>query len=389
MSSIKIAEELGPLRASIPGRETPLPLASPESESELRELIIRAGSAGLKVLPVGAGSRLGGAFECDADLLISTDKLSGVIAYEPGDGTITALAGTRMSELAARAREGGHRLTPDVPRPETATLGGVLADGLSGGDRLRFGPTKHHVLGMRVLMADGTITKTGGRLVKNVTGFDLHRLYAGSAGSLCVILEATMRLFPAPEERAFGQLSSTSLEGALELAAALSAPPLEPTDVSLSRSDNSWLLTLTLDGRAERVIRERALATERAPDLSWTQGAEAEAAHVQRRDSAPVEAGAVLLRVGARASRFQALLKAIEAQVPRSRYLAHPTAGALTLELPDVCEPTPLISSLREMGATVRVRGASDPSSRPRNTAALESRLQRALDPEDLFCGRP
>ena len=389
MSSIKVAEELGPLQASIPGRERPLPLALPESESELRDLIIRAGSAGLKVLPVGAGSRLGGAFECDADLLISTDKLSGVIAYEPGDGTITALAGTRMSELAARAREGGHRLTPDIPRPETATLGGVLADGISGGDRLRFGPSKHHVLGMRVLMSDGTITKTGGRLVKNVTGFDLHRLYAGSAGSLCVILEATMRLFPAPEERAFGQLSLASLKKALDLAAALSAPPLDPTAVSLSRSDDGWLLTLTLDGRRERVTRERALATERAPDLEWTQGAEAEAAHIQRRDSAPAETGAVLLRVGARASRIQALLEVIEAEAPRSPYLAHPTAGALTLELADECDPTPLISSLREMGATVRVRGARDEGSRPRNTAALEARLQRALDPEDLFCGRP
>ena len=389
MSTTEIAQELGSLRAQLPGHTRALPLAAPETEAALVDIIRSAHHAALKVLPIGTGSRLGGAFGCDADLLISTRNLSGVIAYEPGDGTITALAGTRMSELAACVKEGGHRLTPDIPRPETATLGGVLADGFSGGDRLRFGPTRHHVLGMRVLMSDGTITKSGGRLVKNVTGFELHRLYAGSAGSLCIILEASMRLFPAPLERSFGSLTCSSLQEALRLSTALSAAPLDPTTVSLSAFKDGWLLSLTLDGRPERVTRERALATERAPDLEWTQGPEAEAAHIQRRDSAPAEADAVLLRIGARPSRVQSLLEAIEALAPGSRYLAHPTAGALTLELTDELEPTSLVRSLREMGAAVRVRGANDESSKPRNTAGLESRLQRALDPEDLFCGRP
>ena len=389
MSAIEIAQELGPLRAQPPGSERALPLAAPETEAALVEIIRSAHGAGLKVLPVGTGSRLGGAFGCEADLLVSTRNLGGVVAYEPGDGTITALAGTRMSELAACVKEGGHRLTPDIPRPETATLGGVLADGLSGGDRLRFGPTRHHVLGMRVLMADGTITKTGGRLVKNVTGFELHRLYAGSAGSLCIILEASMRLFPAPLERSFGSLSCSSLEEALRLSAALSAAPLDPTTVALSRSTGGWLLSLTLDGRPERVTRERALATERAPSIQWTQGADADAAHVLRRDSAPAETDTPSLRISARPSKFQALLETIEVHDPTAHYLAHPTAGVLTVGLAEEAGLAQLVSMLREQGATVRVRGARDEGSKPHATAALEARLQRALDPEGLYCGRP
>ena len=389
MNAIETAQELGTLRVQLPGIERSLPLAAPETEAALVEIIRSAHGAGLKVLPVGTGSRLGGAFGCEADLLVSTRNLGGVVAYEPGDGTITALAGTRMSELAACVKEGGHRLTPDIPRPETATLGGVLADGLSGGDRLRFGPTRHHVLGMRVLMADGTITKTGGRLVKNVTGFELHRLYAGSAGSLCIILEASMRLFPAPLERSFGSLSCSSLEEALRLSTALSAAPLDPTTATLSRSNGGWLLSLTLDGRPERVTRERALATERAPSIQWTQGADADAAHILRRDSSPAETDTPSLRISARPSKFQALLEAIESHDPAARSLAHPTAGALTVGLTEEAGLTQLVSLLREQGATVRVRGAKDEGSSPRPTAALEARLQRALDPEGLYCGRP
>ena len=388
MSPRELARELGPLQASIPGREGALPLAVPETESELVKLITRAAEAGLKVLPIGAGSRLGGTFQCEADLVLSTQKLSGVTAYEPGDGTITALAGTRMSSLAAHVIEGGHRLSPDVPRPETATLGGVLADGLSGGDRLRFGPARHHVLGMRVLLANGTITKTGGRLVKNVTGFDMHRLYAGSGGSLCVILEATMRLFPAPSARAFGELQCSSLEEALELCFALSAPPLEPTAITLSKRGEIWTLTVTLDGRKERVKRELSIAEERAPRAEWSSGSEADAAHERERDSAPREGVSPALRVSARPSKLHAILEIIQAEAPNAHLLAHPAVGTLELSLDEGSKISKLVSSLRGASAVVSVRGASDDAG-PRETAELEMRLRRALDPEAMFCGRP
>ena len=195
------------------------PLVAPASEEQLASVVARAGRDGLRVLPLGLGSKLSftrpealAAARADSDpidLALSTQKLQEVQAYEPGDGTLTAAAGARWSDLAARVGRGGHRLTPDVPFPQRASLGGVLAAGLSGPDRLRDGPLRHHVLGMRVVRSDGSGSRTGGRLVKNVTGFDLHRLYCGSRGTLCVIVEASLRLFPAPHaERALSVRSA-------------------------------------------------------------------------------------------------------------------------------------------------------------------------------------
>jgi glycolate oxidase FAD binding subunit len=389
MSARDLAEQLGPKRARLSGVEAELPMAAPESLDALIEIVHRAREGHLKILPIGAGTRLGGVHACGADLLLSTRRLTGVVAYEPGDGTITAHAGTTMSDLCTAVAAGGHRLTPDVPRPARATLGGVLADGWSGCDRLRFGPTRHHVLGMRVLLSEGGATKTGGRLVKNVTGFELHRLYAGSGGSLCLILEASMRLFPAPAARAHATCTCDSLDAALALAKALSTAPLTPTAITLAPNQDRWTLTATIDGRAERVTRERSLITERAPFAVWCEGAEALAAHDAARDSSPPEGETPSLRISIRPSRILSIIEALRSHAPECHLLAHPATGTIEARLDAGTELDSLVSDLRQLSATVRVRGAHDSSAHPRASAALEARLSEALDPHDLFCGRP
>ncbi|MCH2105359.1 MAG: FAD-binding oxidoreductase [Planctomycetes bacterium] len=385
MSSL--AERLGPLRGRIPGVEAELPLAVPESEEALVELVNEARVGGLRLLPIGSGSRLGGAYGAQADLLVSTRALTGVVAYEPGDGTVTALAGTRMSELASAVLAGGHRLTPDVPRPEEATLGGVIADGFSGSDRLRFGPTRHHVLGMRVLSSDGEVTKTGGRLVKNVTGFELHRLYAGSGGGLCLILEASLRLFAAPAARACATFTCDSLEAALAISEHLGAPPLEPTAVSLSLGDGAWALTATLDGREERVTRERALVDERVPGAAWCAGAEADSLHATCRDDSPREGAVPSLRISARPSRARDVIEVLLRHSPEAALQAQPLVGTVEAVPGSRADLDALCADLRGLGASVRLRGAAEQGARPTNP--LEQRLKAAVDPHDLFCGRP
>ena len=124
MSAHELAERLGPLRARLPGVDVEVPMAAPETEEALIELVHKAREGELKVLPIGSGTRLGGVHGCDADLLLSTRQLTGIVAYEPGDGTVTARAGTQMSDLAEAIALGGHRLTPDVPRPASATGSG-------------------------------------------------------------------------------------------------------------------------------------------------------------------------------------------------------------------------------------------------------------------------
>ena len=205
------------------------PVVSPSDEGELSETIRLAAANGWRLLPVGFGSKLDwSATPRDVDVELSTRRLARVVAYEPGDGTITALAGTTMDELERTAARGRNHLTPRVPAPSRATLGGVLAAGQSGLDRLRYGPARHHVLGMRAALADGRVTKSGGKLVKNVTGYDLHRLYCGSAGSLCVIVEATLRLFAGFERERLFSVPVADRASALRVAASVEALRLDP-----------------------------------------------------------------------------------------------------------------------------------------------------------------
>ena len=121
----------------------------------------------------------------------------GVLRYEPDDLTITVGAGTTFAALDAMLAEHGQECPLD-PRDERATVGGMLACGLSGIRRLRHGPIRDHVLEVRFVTADGRVVKGGGPTVKNVTGYDLPRLFVGSLGTLGVLVQVTLRCRPRP-----------------------------------------------------------------------------------------------------------------------------------------------------------------------------------------------
>ncbi|MCY3001942.1 MAG: FAD-binding oxidoreductase [Planctomycetota bacterium] len=223
----------------------PLPLVAPPTVEAAVELVKLAAADKLRVIPLGLGSKLGWCgTPGHADFVLSTRRLERVVSHVPDDGTITVEAGLSMARLAAKCRSGGHFLTPDVPAPARRTIGGVVAAGESGLDRLRYGPVRHHVLGTRTLLADGSLARSGGQLVKNVTGFDLHRLYCGSHGTLGVIVEVSLRLHPEPEREAWLTVEASSLADALQLTCA-------------------WPGARTIDGLAAREEAERASVRQR------------------------------------------------------------------------------------------------------------------------------
>ncbi len=195
------------------------PVARPRSEEELLSIIAgvtRAAGNDLRsrprLAPLGFGSSVTwcrasqsaggtGTVFLSTRSIVEANDATGIVEYVPGDGTLTALAGASMADLRAAVAEGGHRITPAIAT--TSTLGGTLAAGRSGPDRCAFGPLRHHVLGTRVADGTGRVARSGGRLVKNVTGFDLHRLHVGARGTLGVILEASLRLMPVPEAESY------------------------------------------------------------------------------------------------------------------------------------------------------------------------------------------
>lgn len=156
-----------------------------------------ASRLGRRVLIRGAGTHQGRGDVIDPDVVLLTDALRGVIDYEPDDLTLVVAAGTTLGEIEAVLSE--RRLSAILPEDEPdATVGGVIAAGLSGWRRLRFGPTRDRVLESTIATGDGRVVRGGGRVVKNVSGYDLPKLVTGSLGSLGVVTSVCLKLWPEP-----------------------------------------------------------------------------------------------------------------------------------------------------------------------------------------------
>lgn len=248
-------------------------ILAPRTVEEAAENVREAARGRAVVLATGDGTKRTWTRPAAHDIELSTCLLSGVVAYEPGDGVITALAGTPWRELEAIAARGGHHLSPWIPSHLFGTVGGIVAAGQSGLDRLRYGPLRDHVLGMRVVMADGSIAKSGGRLVKNVTGFDLHRLHTGAHGTLGLVAEVSLRLHAAPEMGALALTTCATREHGLRLARAVERGSRAAWAVVVHdlgpESSPRWMVMAPIAGRAAVVESEVQALRAVCPELEW------------------------------------------------------------------------------------------------------------------------
>ena len=171
----------------------------PGTETELAEILRLANEAGLAVIPRGGGTKLGwGNAPARADLLLSTARLTEIIEHAWADLTVTVEAGCTIQRFQETLAQHGQRLALDALWPEKATLGGVLSANDSGALRLRFGALRDLIIGATIALPDGTLASSGGKVVKNVAGYDLPKLVTGAFGTLGVITRAVFRLHPLP-----------------------------------------------------------------------------------------------------------------------------------------------------------------------------------------------
>ncbi len=175
-------------------------VARPKTLGELSECLRHAAEDKLATVAIGGGNfiDLGGPLH-RYDLALVTTGLGGVIDYQPADMTVTVEAGAGLGALADLLGARGQWLPIDPPSPEHQTVGGLIAANLWGPCRVSHGRIRDFLLGLRVALPDGTLVRAGGRVVKNVAGYDLPKLYVGSLGTLGVIVEATMKVQPTPE----------------------------------------------------------------------------------------------------------------------------------------------------------------------------------------------
>lgn len=181
----------------------PLAVASPTTIEELSAALAAASELGAAVVPWGGGTRQGlGAPPSRYHLALDMRGLSRIIAHEPTDLTVTVQAGCTVGALQAALGQAGQWLPVDPPLPARATVGGTLAAGIAGPLSAGFGLPREMVIGMRVVLPDGAVVKSGGNVVKNVTGFAMDRLHVGGLGTLGVIAEVTFKVVPVPRKEA-------------------------------------------------------------------------------------------------------------------------------------------------------------------------------------------
>jgi glycolate oxidase FAD binding subunit len=189
-------------------------LIHPRTVADVAEALRDASAAGRRVLVVGGRSHIDKGNPAEVDAELWTTQLDQIVAYDPAEMLVVVQAGMRCSALADLLAE--HRQEWPVDAPPGATVGGVIASGSSSARRLRVGALRDTVVEMELVVGDGRVVHSGARTVKNVTGYDLHRLMTGSLGTLGVITQVALKVRPLPERT----LTLTS-PGALTLATAI------------------------------------------------------------------------------------------------------------------------------------------------------------------------
>jgi glycolate oxidase FAD binding subunit len=256
-------------------------LVEPESIEEARDIIRQAHVDGRHVLITAGQTRLafgnlGGPF----DQVISTRKLSRVVAYEPDDMTMAVEPGCTIAQLRDLLHANNQMIALDTAHEERATIGGSYATGLSGPRRLAGGSLKDWVIGVEVIGADGALAKAGGMVVKNVTGFDMMHVHYAALGSFGLVSRINLKVFPRPSSSRALRLRFTSPDDAYAAAIDLLRSQLQPSSVIVTNT-SGWCVVVRCDApdsaieRLVERIRETASMLRQPSDSSVSEDADA------------------------------------------------------------------------------------------------------------------
>jgi len=225
------------------GGKVPQYIVDPPTPESVAAVLKFAADRDLAVIPRGNGTKLSiGATPRRYDLALSLKELNHVRHFEPADLTTSVEAGMKLGDFQESLKGAGLWLPLDPPGGARASIGGILAANSAGPLRLRFGSPRDMVLGMTVATTEGKLIKSGGRVVKNVAGYDLCKLLVGSYGTLGVIVEASFKLFPRPATCLTLVLEPGTLGLARDLRRQILSSPLEPQRMVLFDSEAASLL---------------------------------------------------------------------------------------------------------------------------------------------------
>lgn len=383
---------LGPARVLDPAayggaHHAPRWALRPSSREELVEAVKAAARDKLRMIPWGGppAEPLGDALP-PYDLALDLSALDRVVEYEPEDLTLTAECGATLGTLRATLAARGQELPLEAMGGDGVTLGGVIATNGAGPRRLRFGAPRDRVLGARFVLADGTFARSGGKVVKNVAGYGIHRLLCGSRGGLAIVIEASLKLMPAPAARVALAWSAPSPLRLRDRTLALSLARLEPAVIWLAGDPRRPALTIALEDDAPWVDEQVATITTLLGAPDERREGDAARALVDTLPRIGHDNPATMTRVAfTTGERLLSALAALDGLAGVTRFTFDALAGRLTLAL----DPAEAHSSTQRLGERDFIPdvalGVDSAVSAQVSVRALRARIRQALDPDRLL----
>ena len=326
----------------VPGR-----VVRPNSVEQISQLLKWASETGVKVAPRGSGSKLGwGNMPAGVDLVLSLEKMTGVVEHVWEDMTVTVRAGNTIAQLQAELGKHRQSLALDPLWPERATVGGVIAANDSGSRRIRCGSIRDLILGATVVLANGTVARSGGKVVKNVAGYDLPKLMTGSFGTLGVIAEATFRLYPVASVTRTVTFKASDIASANGFVLAVADSTLVPTGLQIRVQAESAVVNVRFEGLQEGIDAQVAQARQLADGAALVEGSE----EVWRRESL-FSGGtpAVVGKFSVLPTRIAETVKVIQSRFPRARMTVQSTGiGLFRGECDSAAKLAELVAALRK-----------------------------------------
>jgi glycolate oxidase FAD binding subunit len=336
----------------------PACVVRPGSAAEVAACVGAAAAAGASLVATGLGGHTAlGAPPRRLDVLLRLDRLDRIVDHQPGDMTVTVEAGCPLPALEAALARDGQWLPLDPPRPEATTAGGAIAANLCGPLRASQGTVRDLLLGLVVAGGDGALVRSGGRVVKNVAGYDLSKLHVGALGTVGIVVEATFKVRPRPacEAAVIVPCAGAALAAEAALAAMGGAVPplwLEVAGPGVLAETDGAAVAVGFGGVAEEVRAGagavRGIAGTRGRDaVEVADGAALRA----RLGAFPAAPAAAVLRAATLPAEVGRVLEAAEAAAAgagaRVRCLAHAAAGVVRVAVADAAGVAPLVRALR------------------------------------------
>jgi glycolate oxidase FAD binding subunit len=324
-------QSVAPLDAYHVDGRAPWAVVMPGDADQVAAVLALAYHEELAVIPWGGGTMMSLGHPPERlDIVLCLQRLNCVLEHEPADLTATAQGGITIADLHRHLGSRGQWWPVDPPSPAFATLGGVLATNVSGPKRLLYGTVRDSVIGIKVVHADGAMSKAGGKVTKNVTGYDMMKLYIGSLGTLAVIVEATLKLRPLPPVQQLAWSTFARAEAATETARRLLTSGLLPNAIEVvnppitrflqqsfdvSEGGEGWSLLVGIDGPEQAVARQRreieALSRDGGAAFFWTEADDGRLWQTLQSRFRPLsteQMGRIVIRVGTMRTQVGAVL---------------------------------------------------------------------------------